>query len=98
MGESIKGESDLGAVTLRAAQGIGVKYEQLTFTALSPPFPGYTLLNHVHAGASYRKLVDVNVHYIVSWAQDARVTTALGGNGGVPDGSIDVSGAEARAT
>jgi hypothetical protein len=98
MGESIKGEYDLGAVTLRASQGIGVKYEQLTFTALSPPFPGYTLLHHVHAGVSYRKVVDVNLHYLVSWAQDARVTTALGGNGGVPDGSIDVSGAEARAT
>jgi hypothetical protein len=98
LGESIKGEYDLGDVTLRASQGIGVKYEQLSFTALSPPFPGYTLLNHVHAGASYRNLVDANLHYLVAWAQDARVTTALGGNGGVPDGSIDVTGAEARVT
>jgi hypothetical protein len=98
MGESIKGEYDIGDFTIRAAQGIGVKEEQLSFTALSPPFPGFTLLHHVHAGASYKKVLDLNAHYLVEWAQDARVTTAAGGNGDVGDGKIEVAGAEVRYT
>jgi hypothetical protein len=98
MGEAIKGVYDLGDFTIRAAQGIGVKEEQITFTAMSPPYPGFTLLNHLHAGASYKHVVDVNAHYLVEWAQDARVTTAIGGNGTVPDGKIDVTGIEARVT
>ena len=96
VGESIRGDYDLGDFTVHAAQGIGVKPEQITFSAMNPPYPGFTLLSHVHAGASYRKTIDVTLHYLVEWAQDARVTTAAGGNGGVPDGKIDVTGVEAR--
>lgn len=96
MGESIAGEYDLSDFTLRASQGLGVKEEQLSFTALSPPFPGFTLLNHVHAGASYKKLLDVNAHYLVAWSQDARVTT--GAEAAVPDGKEEVYGVEARFT
>jgi hypothetical protein len=96
MGESIAGDYDLGDFMVRASQGIGVKEEQLSFTALSPPFPGFTLLHHLHAGASYRKMLDVNVHYLVAWAQDARVTT--GATAAVPDGKEEVAGVEARFT
>lgn len=102
MGEALAGEYDVGDVMLRAAQGFGVKDEQLEFTALSPPFPGFTLLNHVHAGASYKKIVDVNVHYLVAWSQDARVTSgsnALGQSvASVPDGKEEVYGVEGRLT
>ncbi len=96
IGESISGEYDLGDFTVRAAQGFGVKDEQLEFTALSPPFPGYTLVNHVHVGASYKGTVDFNAHYLVAWAQDARVTSGPGA--AVPDGKEEVAGVEARIT
>jgi hypothetical protein len=103
MGETLAGEYDVGDVTLRAAQGLGVKDEELQFTALSAPFPGFTLLNHLHVGASYKKMLDVNFHYLVAWAQDARVTsgTAIQSGyvaAGVPDGKEDVAGIEARFT
>jgi hypothetical protein len=102
MGETLAGEYDTGDVTLRASQGLGVKDEELEFTALSPPFPGFTLLNHVHAGASYKKIVDFNAHYLVAWAQDARVTSGTDTAGtnfaGVPDGKEEVYGVEARVT
>jgi hypothetical protein len=87
MGETLAGELDVGDFTIRAAHGIGAKAEQ----GNTAP-PGFTLLHHVHAGASYKKIVDVNLHYLVSWSQDARATPA------VPDGSISVVGGEARIT
>lgn len=96
MGETLAGEEELGEFTVRASQGIGVKDEELEFTALSPPYPGFTLLNHVHAGASYKKMLDVNVHYLAAWAQDARITD--GTEAGVPDGKETVAGIEARFT
>lgn len=87
MGETLAAEYDVGDFTLRASHGIGTKAEQ----GLNFP-PGFSLLNHIHAGASYRKLVDVNLHYIASWAQDARATPAI------PDGSMRVVGGEVRVT
>jgi hypothetical protein len=96
MGETLSAEYDLHDFTLRAAEGFGVKDEELQFTALSPPFPGFTLLSHVHAGASYKQIIDFNAHYLVAWAQDARVTT--GADASVPDGKEGVAGVEARVT
>jgi hypothetical protein len=69
--------------------------------------PGYTLLHHMHAGASYKNTVDVNVHYMTAWSQDDREEGTLGSSpmGGKtssidsssqPDGSLTVLGAEAR--
>ena len=102
MGRASTGEYDVGDFTLRASQGFGVKDEQLEFTALSPPFPGFTLLNHIHAGASYKKFIDVNAHYLVAWAQDARVTSGIDAAGAsvatVPDGKEEVYGIEGRVT
>jgi hypothetical protein len=104
MGESIAGEYDLSDFTLRASQGIGTKTEELQFTGLAPPFPGFTLLNHVHAGVSYKKIVDFNAHYLVAWAQDARITIAGGTDAlgrpvaGVGDGKEEVAGVEGRVT
>ena len=105
MGERIALEYDAGDFTLRASHGIGTRAEQLAFTQLqagNPTFPsgneanypGFTLLNHAHAGVSYKKLVDVNVHYLSSFSQDYR---AVGTNSGqLTDGQIDVYGAELR--
>jgi hypothetical protein len=96
MGESIALERDAGPLTFRLAQGIGVKDEEIEYTTLSPPYPGFTLLNHLHAGASYKQVLDFNAHYFVAWAQDARYNT--GAEASVPDGKEDVAGVEARLT
>ncbi|MGA2447596.1 MAG: hypothetical protein ABTD50_02845 [Polyangiaceae bacterium] len=70
--------------------------------------PGFTLLNHLHAGVAYRKKLDFNVHYLAAWSQDDRVEGTLGSSpnsGGAlnsidssaqPDGHLTVVGAEAR--
>ncbi len=69
--------------------------------------PGFTLLNHVHAGVSYQKKIDFNVHYMNAWSQDDREEGTLGStpSGGTanlidtswqPDGHLTVVGAEAR--
>jgi len=69
--------------------------------------PGFTLLNHVHAGVAYKKKLEFNVHYMVAWSQDDREEGTLGSSpsgGGSntidsssqPDGSLQVYGAEAR--
>lgn len=61
--------------------------------------PGYTLLDHVHAGISYRKWLDINAHYMVAWEQDDREEASLSPPMNAnPDGSISVYGAEARLT
>jgi hypothetical protein len=103
MGETIAAEYDLGDATLRLSQGIGTRAEQLAFTPLQAGnptlpsgnennYPGFTLLNHLHAGVSYKKVVDFNLHYLSSWAQDYRAVGVQ--NGGLTDGNIDVYGAE----
>jgi hypothetical protein len=69
--------------------------------------PGFTLVNHVHAGMIYKDKVDFRVHYMTAWSQDDREEGGLGsspGGGsantidssGRPDGSLTVLGAEAR--
>jgi hypothetical protein len=93
IGEALAGEMDVGDFTLRLSHGIGTKLEQVAAgTAPTVGAPGFTLLNHLHAGASYKKVVDANVHYLVSWAQDARATATT------PDGKISVVGGEVRVT
>ena len=44
MGESAAIERDVGSLTFKLAQGLGVKDEQIEFTALTPPYPGFTLV------------------------------------------------------
>jgi hypothetical protein len=104
MGEALAAEYTLDDLTFRLSHGIGTRAEQIAFTQLqagqfTPPatfetnFPGFTLLNHVHAGVSYKKLIDFNLHYLSAWAQDYR---AVGITPGVTtDGHIDVYGGEA---
>jgi hypothetical protein len=105
MGERIALEYDVSDLTFRVSHGIGTRAEQLAFTPLQAGnptlpsglennYPGFTLLNHAHAGVSYKKLIDVNVHYLSSWAQDYRAVGV--NNGATTDGHIDVYGAEIR--
>jgi hypothetical protein len=113
---TFKLQHGFGAHLEMVPAGISLSGSQLALNYLNngagnnyPPgaSPGFTLLNHVHAGASYKRLVDFNAHYMVAWSQDDRVDGTLGSspNGGAlntvdrssqPDGSITVLGAEAR--
>jgi hypothetical protein len=104
MGESLAAEYTMGDWRFRLSHGIGTRAEQVAFTQLqagsfTPPstyeanYPGFTLLHHVHAGVSYKKVLDVNVHYLSSWAQDYRAVGITPGT--TTDGHINVSGAEA---
>jgi hypothetical protein len=91
IGEALAAEYDVGDFTLKVAHGIGAKLEQVAAgQSVTAGQPGFTLLNHLHAGVAYKKLVDANFHYLVSWAQDARATPTT------PDGKISVVGGEVR--
>jgi hypothetical protein len=93
IGEALSAEIDTGDFTWKVSHGIGAKLEQVAAgTAPAAGAPGFTLLNHLHAGVAYKKIVDANLHYLVSWAQDARVTPTE------PDGKISVVGGEVRLT
>jgi hypothetical protein len=104
MGETLAAEYVVDDFTFRLSHGIGTRAEQVAFTQLQyglPTFPGgsennypgFTLLNHGHAGVSYKRLLDVNAHYLSSWAQDYRAVGVQ--NGTLTDGHIDVFGGEA---
>jgi hypothetical protein len=59
--------------------------------------PGFTLLDHVHVGVSYKKLLDLNAHYMVSWENDDRVEGTVA-TPGSPSGNITTYGVEGRFT
>jgi hypothetical protein len=93
IGEALAADMDVGDFTVKAGQGIGAKLEQVAAgQAPTAGQPGFTLLTHYHAGVAYKKIVDANLHYLASWAQDARATPTA------PDGKIDVVGGEVRLT
>ncbi len=93
IGESLAAEMDAGDFTVKLTHGIGAKLEQVAAgQAPTAGAPGFTLLDHLHAGIAYKKIVDANLHYLVSWAQDARATPTT------PDGKISVVGGEVRLT
>ena len=58
--------------------------------------PGFTLLNHAHAGVAWKHKVQLNVHYLLAWSQDDRVQATLANPSG-GTGSMATYGAEVRA-
>jgi hypothetical protein len=112
MGELVEFEGDVGDLTFRLSEGFGVKSEELSFSPMAYPFPGYTIVPHAHVGVSYKKIIDFNAHLIAAIAQDARVENfpigGVGTNGNPmsgatlipvePDGHISTTGAEIRFT
>ena len=63
IGEALAAEIDVGDFTLKVSHGIGAKLEQVAAgTAPTAGSPGFTLLDHLHAGVSYKKIVDANLH------------------------------------
>jgi hypothetical protein len=55
------------------------------------PNVGATLLNHLHAGLAYGKLLQVGLHYLTAWSADDQRP-----NGLIPDGRITTIGADAH--
>ncbi|HZU84536.1 MAG TPA: hypothetical protein VE987_16515, partial [Polyangiaceae bacterium] len=113
---SLRLEDGFGAHLEMVPAGIALSGSQLSLNYLNnvagnnyPPgaSPGFTLLHHLHAGASYKRRFDLGAHYLVAWSQDDRVQGTLGSSpsggalntvdaSGQPDGSLSVVGAEAR--
>jgi len=60
-------------------------------SADAPAGVGASFVNHLHAGASYRGLAELGLHYLTAWTQDDRAAI-----GTIPEGRITVLGADAR--
>jgi hypothetical protein len=112
---TLKVEHGFGAHVEMTPAGIPIGASQLSLNYVNTPAanqyppgasPGFTLLDHVHAGLSYKKWLDINAHYLVAWSQDDREQgtqdIAPAGAGSQidqstrPDGSLSVYGVEAR--
>jgi len=101
---TLKAEHGFGAHLEMVAAGIPVNGSSSAQAAISntagtlPPLggsPGFTLVDHAHIGMSWKKIIDVNAHYLMAWSQDDR-EQVTGTNPSAPDGSLAVYGAEAR--
>jgi hypothetical protein len=87
MGERLRGEYDVGDVTLKIEHGLGTRQPH----PLVAPKNGLTLIHHLHAGGAYKKLVRAEAHYMTAWSQDDYATPTQ------PDGRLTVMGVDVRA-
>lgn len=62
------------------------------WNAFADPNTGASWVSHVHAGLGYKGRATLGLHYLNAWTQDDRVSALL------PDGRIDVLGADLRLT
>lgn len=90
MGGTVRMEVDVGKLTLWGEEGFGGKQPTPSIYNNAK----FTLLQHLHAGASYDKLIDVSLHHLHSWAQEEDRDGAP--VQGAPDGSLAVVGADVR--
>jgi hypothetical protein len=87
MGERLRGEYDLGDVTLKLEHGLGTRQPH----PLVSPKNGLTLLHHLHAGVAHKKLLRAEAHYMTAWSQDDLATPMQ------PDGRLTVMGVDVRS-
>jgi len=87
MGERLRGEYDLGDVTFKLEHGLGTRQPHPQVT----PKNGLTLLNHLHAGLTHKKIIRAELHYLTAWSQDDFATPTQ------PDGRLTVMGADVRS-
>lgn len=90
MGATAKLEIDVGKVTLWGEEGFGAKQPNPSVYNNAR----FTLLQHLHAGLSYDKIVDVSLHHLHSWAAEEDRDGATLTN--QPDGELGVVGADLR--
>jgi hypothetical protein len=90
MGATLRLELDVGKVTLWAEEGFGGKQPAPSIYNTAK----FTLLQHLHAGVSYDKIIDLGVHHLHSWAAEEDRDGATIKN--LPDGVLGVVGADVR--
>lgn len=79
--------------TMQIEHGLGAKLERPPAPGVDPNLQydvGSTVLHHAHAGVTFRRLLQANVHYLRAWTQDLR------GSGTNPDASMTITGGELR--
>jgi hypothetical protein len=93
MGETLRIELDVNQLTFGFEHGIGAKRpDPSTFTDTK-----FTLLHHVHGDVTFDKWATLGLHYLSSWAQEEdRVGTLNPPSANLPDGKLDVYGAELK--
>jgi len=90
LGETMRAEIDIGNVTIWGEQGFGVRRPNPSIYNDTR----FTLVNHLHAGLSYKKMVDVSLHHFYTWAQEEDRSGATLVN--AKDGSLNIAGADVR--
>ncbi len=98
VGETITAAYPAGPVKFVIEQGFGGQLASAP-TGLVPagwngfanPNVGATLLNQIHLGLAYAKILQLGLHYMTAWSQDDQRP-----NGLIPDGRITTIGADAH--
>jgi hypothetical protein len=98
IGETIGAAFPAGKLKFVLEQGFGgqissppVGFVPAGWNGFASPNAGATFVNHVHAGLSYAKLLQLGLHYLTAWTQDDQRPSGL-----IPDGRITVVGADAH--
>lgn len=99
-GENIIGRFKLNDITLFVEQGFQGQSDKAPTGLVSDGWNGFAdpnvgtgYVNHIHAGAGFKGLAQVGLHYMNAFSQDDRATGPLG-----PDGHINIIGADLRLT
>lgn len=97
MGEVLRLEADVGDQTVYVEHGVGTKRPNPSMYNRTR----FTLLNHAHAGVNWSRTVDLGLHYLHAWTQEEDrhlgPDAPPGSANVIPDGSLTVFGADARA-
>jgi hypothetical protein len=100
VGESITAAYPAGNVVFVIEQGFGGQIGSppqgiipAGWNDFANPNVGATFVNHIHGGFSYKKLLQVGLHYVTAWTQDDQQPL-----GYIPDGRITVVGADAHVS
>jgi len=97
LGETARIAIDIDKITLWAEEGFGGK--QPDPNAYNPS--RFTLLTHLHGGASWNKILSLNVHFLYAWAkEEERPANVMGMQPfkNLPDGSLFIVGPEVRVS
>ncbi|MDP9002702.1 MAG: hypothetical protein M3O46_21645 [Myxococcota bacterium] len=100
VGETIQAAYPFGKLVFVIEQGFGGQVGSPTqgivpagWNDFANPNVGATFVNHMHAGVSYAKLVQIGLHYLTAWTQDDQRPSGV-----IPDGRITVVGADAHVS
>jgi hypothetical protein len=100
IGETITAALPLGDMSLVIEQGLGGQLGRppdgivpAGWNDYAETQVGASFVHHLHGGLNYQDLAQVGLHYFTAWSQDDTVQQGL-----IPDGRINVYGADARLT